>query len=153
VYLASRLQLPLVAMGFGYDRPWRVGSWDRFAIPRPFSRARAVPSPAIRVPPDLDRGGLEHFRVKIERLLNDLTAQAERWALCGARSPGQMPIHRQGAPRRDACHAPADGGPHWLALPAVSEAEAAVRGQDGSNAPAAGKARSRTSSPAGELLT
>ena len=42
VYLASRLQLPLVVMGFGYDRPWRVNSWDQFAVPRPFSRARAV---------------------------------------------------------------------------------------------------------------
>ena len=31
VYLASRLGLPLVAMGFGYDRPWRVRrAWDQF---------------------------------------------------------------------------------------------------------------------------
>ncbi len=30
VYLASKLGLPLVAMGFGYDRPWRVRSaWDQ----------------------------------------------------------------------------------------------------------------------------
>ncbi len=40
VFLASRLGLPLIAMGFGFDRPWRVRSaWDQFAIPRPFSRA------------------------------------------------------------------------------------------------------------------
>ena len=36
VYLASKLGLPLVVMGYGYDRPWRVQSaWDQFAIPRP----------------------------------------------------------------------------------------------------------------------
>ena len=35
VYLASKLGMPIVAMGFGYDRPWRFNSWDRFAIPRP----------------------------------------------------------------------------------------------------------------------
>ena len=55
VYLASRLQMPLVVMGFGYDRPWRINSWDRFAVPRPFSRARAVVGPPIHVPADLDR--------------------------------------------------------------------------------------------------
>ena len=51
IYLASRLQLPLVVMGFGYDRPWRANSWDRFAVPRPFSRARAVIGPPLMLPP------------------------------------------------------------------------------------------------------
>ena len=45
IYLASKLQMPLVVMGFGFDRPWRAGSWDRFAIPRPGSRARVVVAP------------------------------------------------------------------------------------------------------------
>jgi lysophospholipid acyltransferase (LPLAT)-like uncharacterized protein len=91
VYLSSRLGLPLVAMGFGYDRPWRFGSWDRFALPRPYSRARAVVSPALHIPPDLDREGVEHYRVEVERLLNQLTAEAERWAESGARRIGEMP--------------------------------------------------------------
>ena len=39
VYLASRLQVPLVALGLGCDRPLRLRSWDRFALPRPFSRS------------------------------------------------------------------------------------------------------------------
>jgi lysophospholipid acyltransferase (LPLAT)-like uncharacterized protein len=55
IYLASRLQLPIVCMGFGFDRPWRLSSWDRFAIPRPFSRARAVISPYLEFPADLGR--------------------------------------------------------------------------------------------------
>ena len=67
VYLASKLGLPLVLMGFGYDRPWRVHrAWDQFAVPRPCSRARAVVSGEIFVPPELDREGLEHFRRRIE---------------------------------------------------------------------------------------
>ena len=41
VFLASRLQVPLIGLGMGYASPWRFGSWDRFALPRPFSRARA----------------------------------------------------------------------------------------------------------------
>jgi len=47
----QKLGLPLVVMGYGYDRPWRVRrAWDQFAIPRPFSRARAVPSHEIFIP-------------------------------------------------------------------------------------------------------
>lgn len=89
VYLASKLQMPLVALGMGFDRPWRVNSWDRFAIPRPGSRARAILSPEIRVPCELDRAGLEHFRRRIESLLNDLTCEAEAWAASGERKLGQ----------------------------------------------------------------
>jgi lysophospholipid acyltransferase (LPLAT)-like uncharacterized protein len=89
IFLASRLQLPLVAIGYGYDRPWRLGSWDRFAIPRLFSRARAVAGPEVHVPPGLDRSGLEHFRRQIERLLNRLTDEAEAWAESGTRKVGQ----------------------------------------------------------------
>jgi len=44
VFLASTLGIPIVVMGLGYDRPKRVGTWDRFAIPRPFSRARGIVS-------------------------------------------------------------------------------------------------------------
>jgi lysophospholipid acyltransferase (LPLAT)-like uncharacterized protein len=83
VYLASKLGLPIVAMGFGYNRPWRLGSWDRFAIPRPYSHARAVVSPQMLIPPDLDRNSIEHYRQKVERTLNRLTHEAEAWAEAG----------------------------------------------------------------------
>ncbi len=89
VYLASKLGLPIVAMGFGYDRPWRANSWDRFALPRPFSRARCILSPELFVPANLDRDGMEHFRVKIERLMNWMNDEAEDWAATDGRKRGQ----------------------------------------------------------------
>jgi lysophospholipid acyltransferase (LPLAT)-like uncharacterized protein len=98
IYLASKLGLPLVVMGFGYDRPWRTPTWDRFAIPKPFSRARAVVSPEIFIPPDLDRKGVEHYRQQIERLLNHLTNEAETWAESGARREGERMLWQQTAP-------------------------------------------------------
>ena len=102
VYLASKLGLPLVVMGFGYDRPWRVRSAGTSSPSRgPTRRARAVPSGEIFVPPDLDRTGLEHFRQKIERLLNRLTAEAEAWAESGTRRIGEMKLERRGMPLRD----------------------------------------------------
>ena len=103
IFLASKLGLPLVAMGFGHDRPWRVRSaWDRFAIPRPWTRARGVVSPEIYVPPDLDRPGLEHFRGKVERLLSRLTNEAEAWAESRTRKVGQLAIR----PRHSGVHLP-----------------------------------------------
>lgn len=98
IFVASRLELPLVVMGYAYDRPWRFNSWDRFALPRPFSRARGVVSPEIRVPRSLDREGLEHYRQKIEDLLNRLTTEAEIWAESGTRRIGQRHVERQGTP-------------------------------------------------------
>jgi lysophospholipid acyltransferase (LPLAT)-like uncharacterized protein len=98
IYLASRLQIPIVAMGFGYDRPWRTKSWDHFAVPRIFSRARAVVGPPVMIPANVDRAGLETCRLRTERLLNCLTAEAEAWAAAGSRKTGEIVVRRQSAP-------------------------------------------------------
>ncbi len=92
IYLASRLQLPLVPMGFGSDRPWRMKSWDHFAVPRPFSRARAVIGPPIFLPPELDRAGMEKCRGRVESLMNALTNEAEAWATAGSRKLGEVTV-------------------------------------------------------------
>lgn len=101
VWLASKLGLPLVALGLGYDRPWRAGSWDRFALPRPYSRARAVVGPPLNLPADLDRAGLEHYRQEVELILNRLTVEAEAWAEAGTQKLGEVPARREHpSPRR-----------------------------------------------------
>jgi lysophospholipid acyltransferase (LPLAT)-like uncharacterized protein len=114
VYLASKLGLPIVAMGYAYDRPWRMRSWDRFAVPRPYSRARAVISPEMRIPPELDRDGLEHYRVEVERMLNRLSLEAEAWAESGTHKLQERPFVRRHAvkycERVEGAHALA--GPH-----------------------------------------
>ena len=95
VYLASKLGMPLIAMGLGYDRPWRAKSWDRFAVPRPWSRARAVVSPPLELPRDLDREGIEHYRQEAERMLNRLTREAEAWAESGSTKLGEIAGRRE----------------------------------------------------------
>jgi lysophospholipid acyltransferase (LPLAT)-like uncharacterized protein len=96
VFLASRMQLPIVVLGMGVDRPWRTPTWDRFAVPRPGSRARAVVGPEIYIPPDLNRAELELRRQSVERFLNQLTDEAERWAESGEQRAGAVPVFRQG---------------------------------------------------------
>ena len=95
VFLASTMGMPIVAMGLGYERPWRLGTWDRFAIPRPWSRARAVVSRAIRVPSSLDRDGIELYRTGIERLLSRLSDDAEAWATSRTRRPGETVVRKE----------------------------------------------------------
>ena len=81
IYVSSRLQIPIIPIGIGYDRPWRNhSSWDKFAIPRPFSRCRAALGPRIQVPADLPRADIELHRLWIEQKLDQLTTLAEGWA-------------------------------------------------------------------------
>ena len=94
VYLSSKIGRPLVLMGFGYDRPWRTPTWDRFAVPKPYSRARAVISPPVQIPPNLDRTELERYRVQMEQVLNRLTCEAEAWAESGTHKQGELPLER-----------------------------------------------------------
>ncbi|GHT23795.1 hypothetical protein FACS189419_08220 [Planctomycetales bacterium] len=80
VYLASKLQMPVVLLGAGYNKPWRTPTWDNFAVPKPFSRGRIITSPFIDIPPKLSKSGLEYYRQKCETLLTELTGEAEAWA-------------------------------------------------------------------------
>ncbi|MFM8735117.1 MAG: lysophospholipid acyltransferase family protein [Pirellulales bacterium] len=114
VFLASTLGIPIVAMGLGYDRPWRLGTWDRFAVPRPWSRARGMVSRAIHVPAGLDREGIERYRVGVERLLTHLSDDAEAWATAGVRRDGQRPVRKE--PSRVAGRMAAVPGPRGVEL-------------------------------------
>jgi lysophospholipid acyltransferase (LPLAT)-like uncharacterized protein len=107
VFLASTLGIPIVVMGLGYDRPKRVGTWDRFAIPRPFSRARGIVSRAISVPPGLDRDGIERY--SFERV----------FARSAHRCETQTRVRRDGSrirPRPRTRTARADTSVHDLAI-------------------------------------
>lgn len=94
VYLASVLQMPIVCVGAGFDNPWRLKTWDRFAIPRPFSRGRVIFGPKIYLPRKMGRDDLEASRQKIQSLTTDLTVQAENWAESGANFRSQQPFVR-----------------------------------------------------------
>ncbi len=94
IFLASRLQMPLVPVGVGYDNPWRLNTWDRFALPRPCSRARVLFGPKIRLPRRLGREQMEHSRHQCQNLLNDLNGFASDWAQSPARVMQEKPFQR-----------------------------------------------------------
>ncbi|OAI41653.1 hypothetical protein AYO40_02650 [Planctomycetaceae bacterium SCGC AG-212-D15] len=91
VYLAARTGLPIIPFGVGFRRAWRAGSWDRFAVPRPWTLATFVVGAPIRVPPDADRDLLERYRCEIEQTMLHFTELAERWAETGEK-PQEPPM-------------------------------------------------------------
>lgn len=93
VALASRSGLPIVPVGLGFRCAWRARSWDRFAVPRPFSACVCVAGEAVRVPAELDRTDLEHYRRLVEDRMTDATQAAERLAASG----GPAGPHRRSA--------------------------------------------------------
>ena len=95
IYLASRLGLPIVPIGFGVDRPYRLKTWDRFAIPRFGSQVRGIVGPEVFLPPDMTREQLEAARVGVERLLNDLCDDADEWAASGETRVGAVAVRRR----------------------------------------------------------
>ncbi len=83
VYVASRTGMKIVPAGVGYHRPWRAGSWDRFAIPKPFTRAKCLTGDPIAVPPGLRSAALEPFRLRVQTEMDRLNDLAEAWAETG----------------------------------------------------------------------
>lgn len=83
VYLASKTGLPIVPVGFAFRRCWRMNSWDQFALPVPFTRGVGVLGKPISVPADLNREGMETYRLQVEQAMLELTEMAEEWAKTG----------------------------------------------------------------------
>jgi lysophospholipid acyltransferase (LPLAT)-like uncharacterized protein len=83
VYLAAWTGMPIVPAGIGYHRPWRARSWDRFAVPRPWTRATCVIAEPVVVPANADREELERYRVRVEEAMRWATEAAEHWAETG----------------------------------------------------------------------
>jgi hypothetical protein len=83
IYLASRTGMRIVPLGVGHRRPWRVKSWDSFAIPRPFSRVRCLCGLPITVPPDLPPDALGPHAERLQAELAGVTGAAQTWADTG----------------------------------------------------------------------
>ncbi len=86
VLLASRTGLPIVPVGFGFVNAWRARSWDRFALPKPWSVVTGVAGIPISVPRTAPAEDLEPWRGLAESALLQCTEEAEHWAATLSRS-------------------------------------------------------------------
>lgn len=79
VKLAQRTGRPIGCFHIHAERAWQLRSWDRFAIPKPFSRAtvswaRSVPAPALDAMPEV----LEQTRAALDAALERARLRAIR---------------------------------------------------------------------------
>lgn len=75
--LAARTQAPIVPLAYAVSRAWRMRSWDRLAVPKPFARILCGMGPAIAPPADGTPEAVEAHRQQVERELNALHATLE----------------------------------------------------------------------------
>lgn len=68
-WVASRTGLPVFPLGVGVTRAWRLRTWDRYHIPKPFSRCHLVFGSPVVVPKGLGRADLETHRRRLEEAL------------------------------------------------------------------------------------
>ncbi len=77
IYVAMRTGLPIVPMAFSASRFWRLSSWDRFMIPKPFSHIVFRAGEPYTVPRECTPEQLKEHLDELTRRLNDVTAKAD----------------------------------------------------------------------------
>ena len=70
--LSARTGVPVVPLAFSINRSWRLRTWDRMAIPKPFSRVIIDYAPPISPAESTERADVEEKRLEIETSLNNL---------------------------------------------------------------------------------
>ncbi len=94
VVLAKKSGIPLLTGIWSADRYWRVNSWDRTIIPKPFARIALLYSESlIKVPPDASREECEEYRQHLDNTLNKLMYQTDHFFTTpGVTDPRQIEV-------------------------------------------------------------
>ncbi len=68
LYLAAKTGLPVMTIRVEYERYWELRSWDRFRIPKPFSRVHICFQKPVVIP-EGDEAFMEEQKRRLEELL------------------------------------------------------------------------------------
>ena len=79
ITLAQKTGYPIVPISYSAKRLKVFNSWDRFILPRPFSKGRVIYGAPISVPSDLDGKARELYREKLEDELNRITRTVDHY--------------------------------------------------------------------------
>jgi lysophospholipid acyltransferase (LPLAT)-like uncharacterized protein len=72
VFLAQKSGALVLPMNLEYSRYWRLGSWDRFIIPQPFSKVRVLISQPLGVNPTSTPDEFEAERLRLQDTMMSL---------------------------------------------------------------------------------
>ncbi len=77
ILIGQKAQYPIIPVMVYMERFWEFSSWDRFCIPKPFSKASVFYGDPIVVPPELEKSDVEKYRILLENSLIKLGNEAE----------------------------------------------------------------------------
>src|SRR6202043_960838 len=66
IFLAHKTGAPVVPVNMEYSSCWRVKSWDRFIIPKPFAKVRVILGAPHRVKPTATDEEFEAERLRLQ---------------------------------------------------------------------------------------
>ena len=71
LHYAQKTGCPLVPIDGRARSEWRLPTWDRFRIPKPFSRAEGIVHDAIFIPSDADEAAIESVKTRLRELMEE----------------------------------------------------------------------------------
>ena len=77
IITAKKSGLPLVLIGVGFKRKSNLKSWDKFTVPKLFTKATVIYSNPIRIDKDLSYNETSKLIEKCEKILNQIQNEAE----------------------------------------------------------------------------
>ncbi len=72
ILLAQKTGATVVPLNLEYSSCWRLRSWDRFILPRPFCKARFILGPQHRIELTNNEGEFERERARLESAMMSL---------------------------------------------------------------------------------
>jgi len=75
IFVAQKSGAPIVPLHMEYSSSWRLKSWDRFCVPRPFSKVRFILGAALRVEQTTGAEQFEAERLRLENAMMSLVEQ------------------------------------------------------------------------------
>ncbi|MBX3288904.1 MAG: lysophospholipid acyltransferase family protein [Acidobacteria bacterium] len=81
VLLAKKSGNPMAPFLVEFEKSWKLKSWDKLQIPKPFTKGLVMASEPIPVPSDLDDVQLEEKQLELQKALDKLVARGEEWRL------------------------------------------------------------------------
>jgi hypothetical protein len=75
VFLAQKSGVPIVPIHMEYSHCWRLKSWDRFAVPWPFGKLRAIFGAPIQIAPLTAPDQFETERLRLQDKMMSLVEQ------------------------------------------------------------------------------
>ncbi len=81
LYVAQRSGMPIIPITNSAKRRWNLSSWDKFLIPKPFSKVVIALGKPIYVPVDAAPEELDNIRKELENDLSELTRRTDDYFL------------------------------------------------------------------------